>query len=237
MKTEIIKTKYVTEAEKKALFVLLCQFFVNTDYERFLADFSEKQWLIRMSDGDEITGFSTQQTIELTVAERPVRFLFSGDTIVHPDYWNKSYLAGAFGQLFLHIGDLSEIQLFWFLVSKGFRTYRVMPVHFKKFHPVHTSKNRDLKPLLDAVAAFKFGANYNPETELVKFTEPKDYLCGSLADIPANYANNPHVSFFAKRNPEYRLGTELACIASLSKKNLTKCSQRVIKSTKVEWHV
>lgn len=236
MKTEIIKTEYVSEEEKENLYALFQTFYANTEYKRFLADFKEKQWLIRMSEGPRLAGFSTQQILELPIGGKPVRFLFSGDTIVHPDYWSKSHLAGAFGHLFLRTAAEAASPLYWFLISKGFRTYRFLPVFFNRFHPRHTCGDSDLKPLLDAVAAFKFGKHYNPETERITFTRIKDHLQGPLAEIPASRNTNPHIDFFIKRNPHYRTGTELACIAPLSKDNLTRCGKRVIRSTEAEWH-
>jgi len=236
MKTEIIRTEYVSEAEKEKLFALFRQFYANTDYRRFLADFEDKQWLIRMSEGARLAGFSTQQSLELSISGNTIRFLFSGDTIVHPDYWNKSHLAGAFGHLFQRIATNANTPLYWFLISKGFRTYRFLPVFFNRFHPVHAGKHTDLKPLLDTIATFKFGTEYNPSTELITFAQPKDHLNGQLAETPASRNINPHVKFFIKRNPHYCTGTELACIAPLSASNLTRCGERVIRTTEVEWH-
>jgi hypothetical protein len=234
MRTEIIKTDRVTDSEKKALFALFQQFYANTNYDQFVADFAEKHWLIRMSEGSTLAGFSTQQLIELPIAGSPVRFLYSGDTIVHPDYWNKSHLAGAFGHLFQH--HQTDAPLYWFLISKGFRTYRFLPVFFNAFYPSYSEKNRTLKPLLDAVAACKFKQGYNPQTELIQFEEIKDHLRGPLADIPPGRQNDPHIAYFELRNPTYRSGTELACIAPLDG-NLTRCGERVIQTTEVEWHV
>jgi len=236
MKTEIIKTECVKEPEKKALYSLFQKFYANTDYDQFLADFDEKHWLIRMREGSRPVGFSTQQLIELPISGNPARFLFSGDTIVHPDYWSKSHLAGAFVHLFLRLEAESTDPLYWFLISKGFRTYRFLPVFCKKFHPSCNGENQNLKPLLDAIATFKFGADYNPETERVEFSQPKDRLNKQMADVPVSRRNNPHIAFFLKRNPHYCTGTELAGIAPLSADNLTRCGRRVIQTTEVEWH-
>jgi len=237
MKTEIIKTEYVDESDKKVLYALFEQFYTQTSYEQFLADFDEKQWLIRMSEGSRLAGFSTQQLIEFPILGKPARVLFSGDTIVHPDYWNKSHLAGAFGHLFQKIEPEARSPLYWLLISKGFRTYRFLPVFFNSFHPVHNDNNTNLKPLLDAVATYKFETDYNPNTERVEFSKTKDRLNEQMAEIPISRQTDPHVAFFLQRNPLYRDGTELASIAPLSTENLTRCGKRVIQTTQVEWNV
>lgn len=236
MKTEIIKTSLVGETGKAQLYALFQRFYANTDYTTFLSDFAEKQWLIRMTDGSRLAGFSTQQLMEHPINGKPHRFLFSGDTIVHPDYWSSSHLAGAFGHLFTTIATEADSPLYWLLISKGFRTYRFLPVFFETFHPACTGEGRQLKPLLDAIGRFKFGNHYAPETERVEFPCAKDCLCDHLAEIPHNRRNDPHVAFFLSRNPGYRKGIELACIAPLSIGNLTRCGMRVIESTQVEWH-
>jgi hypothetical protein len=236
MKTEIIKTADVTEQEKEELFFLYRRFYANTDYDRFLADFSEKQWLIRMTDSSRLAGFSTQQLILHSAGGKAIRFLFSGDTIVDPEYWNTSHLAGAFGHLFLRILQEDDSALYWFLISKGFRTYRFLPVFFTSFYPAYSGKNIELKQMLDTVAELKFGNCYNQKTELVVFDKEKEHLTGKLAEVPAGRYKDKHVCFFLNRNQNYRRGAELACIAPLMPENLTRCGKRVIEATKVDWH-
>lgn len=236
MKTQIISTQKVSEQSRAELYELFQQFYDNTCRDRFFADFSNKHWLIRMSDKGRLVGFSTQQLVELPCKGGTIRFLFSGDTIVHPDYWNQSRLAGAFGHLFLRVEAESSTPLYWFLISKGFRTYRFLPVFFHRFYPHHSAGDADLKPLLDAVAASMFKTAYNPRTGIIEADPTKDHLIHSLADIPPARKRDPHVAFFQRANPSYTAGSELACLASLAHNNLTRCGRRVIQHTEVEWN-
>ncbi|MBN2684995.1 MAG: hypothetical protein JXR40_06925 [Pontiellaceae bacterium] len=235
MKTQIISTQKVSEQNRAELYELFQQFYANTSKDRFLRDFSNKHWLIRMSDNEKLVGFSTQQLLELPWNGETLRFLFSGDTIVHPNYWNQSQLAGAFGHLFLRIEAESNTPLYWFLISKGFRTYRFLPVFFHRFFPRHSTGDTDLKPLLDIVAKSMFKAAYNSQTGIIETDPTKDHLISSLAEIPPARKRDPHVAFFQRANPSYTAGTELACLAPLSQSNLTRCGERVIQHTEVEW--
>lgn len=237
MKTEIIKTERLTENDRKALYGLFEQYYENTNYDRFLNDLREKHWLIRMMDESRLAGFSTQQLIKLPVGKTMMRFLFSGDTIVHPDYWNRSHLAGAFGHLFKNILMDSCEPFYWFLISKGFRTYRFLPVFFKEYFPAHHGNNKELKPFLDAIALFKFPQNYNSSSGCIEPEMDKDFLNARMAPVPQGKLKDPHTKFFLQQNPEYRTGAELACIAPLTEENLTGCGKRVIRNTAVEWHV
>ncbi|NLX27019.1 MAG: hypothetical protein GXY61_13855 [Lentisphaerae bacterium] len=235
MKTQIISTQKVSEQNRSELYELFQQFYANTSSERFLRDFSNKHWLIQMSDNGRLVGFSTQQLLELPWNGTTIRFLFSGDTIVHPDYWNQSQLAGAFGHLFLRIEAQSRTPLYWFLISKGFRTYRFLPVFFNHFYPHHSVGDASMKPLLDTVAKFMFKAAYNKQSGIIESDSTKDHLISRLAEIPSARQRNPHVQFFQRANPSYATGSELACLAPLSRSNLTRCGERVIQHTEVAW--
>ena len=235
MKTYISSTRNVSDQNREDLYGLFQQFYANTSWARFISDLSNKHWLIRMIDNDRLVGFSTQQLLELSWNGGVVRFLFSGDTIVHPDYWNQSRLAGAFGHLFLHIEAEARTPLYWFLISKGFRTYRFLPVFFCRFYPHYSGSEADLKPLLDTVAEFMFKAAYNKRTGVIEADPAKDHLIRSLAEIPSARQSNPHVLYFQRVNPSHAAGSELACLAPLSRSNLTRCGERVIQHTEVEW--
>ena len=48
-----------------------------------------------------------------------------------------------------------------------------------------------------------------------------------LAGIPAGRMLDPHISFFARRNPGYHAGDELVCLCELSETNLTPAGRRM----------
>lgn len=237
MQTEILDTRRVSPADVDEMFALFDRFYVNTDFQRFRQDFAEKDWLIRMKDGARLVGFSTQKEITLSDGDTTQRFLFSGDTIVHPDYWNRSHLAGAFGHLFLRLEAEAASPLYWFLISKGYRTYRFLPVFFHHFHPRHQGNDTDMKTRLDSIASSVFGSHYDPDSGIIDFQGNRDHLQDILIKIPPGREKDPHVAFFLAANPGYVRGTELACLCPLSRENLTRCGTRVIASTQVSWHV
>ena len=237
MKTEIININYLSKDEICEAYNLFFRFYSNTNFENFLKDFSEKDWLIRVIDNGKIVGFSTQELIELEINNQNINFLFSGDTIIDPEYWSKNQLGGAFIHLFLRVKNTLKTPLYWFLITKGFRTYRFLPVFFKRFYPVHTNENGDLKILLDAVAKHKFKDEYNCESELVKYNIEKDRFDNSYAAIPDSRRKDKNVNYFIKRNPEFFKGVELACITELSRESLTDRGIRLLNSAKFEWNV
>ena len=169
-------------------------------------------------------------------APAPV-FLFSGDTVVDRAHWRNPALAGAFGHMMLRaIHDAALSRVYWFLITKGYRTYRFLPVYFHEFHP---ACDRDPPPeypaLLRAVARRKFGDDFDDPSGIVRHAGGGDCLRPAFCGVPKGRERDAHVEFFLRRNPEYRRGDELACLAEVSEANLNRLAWRVIRGTEVTW--
>ena len=124
----------------------------------------------------------------------------------------------------------------WFLISKGYRTYRFLPVFFNRFFPVFSVPTPpESQRLLDVVASTRFGPAYDPASGLVRFGGRHDRLRPGMNDIPERVGRDPHVRFFLQRNPGYAIGDELACVADIAHSNLNDRARRVIARTSVTW--
>ena len=171
LSSHIWRQERLAPADREALLALHARHFGNVHRERFLADLADKDWviLLRRPDG-AIVGFSTQVLITLPLQGREHRFLFSGDTVVERAHWRSPALAGSFGHLMLRlIDDCGEEALHWFLISKGFRTYRFLPVFFQRYIPTHAAETpASSAELLHAVATQRFGTAYDPGLGLVR---------------------------------------------------------------------
>lgn len=236
----IIPRQQLAAAEADAMLALLRAYFDEVSAAAFRRDLAEKQWVILLEHPDAgLVGFSTQQIIPLPHGGRTARFLFSGDTIVHHRHWNQPGLAGAFGHLMARLlADFPGDDLYWFLISKGPRTYRFLPVFFNDFHPdpLRPQAMRErLKAPLDAIAAFKFGACYRPTTGVIRFPAPKDRLKPEWRTTPHGPAADPYTRFFLAANPGWLEGEELACIAPIRPDNFNALNRRVTRTTQVRW--
>ena len=234
----IVRQTRLQPADREAMLALHARHFGNVQRERFLADLAGKDWVIvlRALDGT-IVGFSTQVLITLTVQGRPLRFLFSGDTVVDHAHWRSPALAGSFGHLMLRLLALhGEDGLYWFLITKGYRTYRFLPVFFRSFYPTYAAETPAATgALLEAVAAHRFGATYDRRTGLIRPGAGADWLLPELAHVPAARRRDAHVAFFLQRNPGFASGDELACLAAIRRDNLTSQAWRVIRTTQPNW--
>jgi hypothetical protein len=117
----------------------------------------------------------------------------------------------------------------WFLISKGYRTYRFLPVFFREFYPRHdTPTPPEVLARLDAFGSIKFPARYDSAAGVVRADGDGCRLRPGVADIPPPRLSDPHVRFFAEQNPRHALGDELCCLAPLSRANFTRAAWRVM---------
>lgn len=221
--------------EKERMFALMTAHYENVAPEKFLRDLSEKDGaLILQDDSGTIQGFTTFLLMKQTVANRPIQALFSGDTIINKTCWGQQELFRMFGALLRELLERETPPLYWFLLSKGFRTYLLLPMFFRAFYPNYlTPTPPETQAILDALARAKFGAWYLEQPGIVRVWPPADRLTAELAVIPDSKREQPHVRFFLDRNPGYINGDELVCLAEISEENLTRAARRFIDSPQI----
>jgi hypothetical protein len=229
---ELIPAVRITPAQRNGMFALMERHYDNVCRNRFNADLDEKDWVILLRDRDTgaIGGFSTQMLLDVEAAGRPIKALFSGDTIVDRDRWGDSALSHVWGRLALSLIDRQGgAALYWFLISKGYRTYRFLPVFFHEFYPRYDSPTPTwASDAIDALALYKYPDDYEPQHGVIRAGPAKDRLRRGVADIGTERLRDPHVRFFAARNPGHVRGDELCCIAPLTRENFTAAAYRVI---------
>jgi hypothetical protein len=221
---EIVPVASLGPSDRNALFALYAQHYSCARRDQFENDLAEKEVAILLRDrsNHQVCGFSTQMILRQRIGGQEVRALFSGDTIIAPSHWGdqelrRGWCRYAAGALTAEPG----VPLYWFLMTKGYRTYLYLPVFFGEFFPHYDRDTpRGLQTLLDAFAVQKFGDAYDPASGLIRFDESHGQLAEDLAGVPARRANDPHVKFFLQRNPEYVRGVELACITEISHENI-----------------
>lgn len=231
----IIPPADLTLSERDAMFALMDRNYENMQRDRFESDLSGKDWVILLTD--EVTGgvcgFSTQVLLPVSVDGLAVRCVFSGDTIIDREHWGSSALATAFGKLACHwIEAYPDEKLYWYLISKGFRTYRVLPVYFREFFPRYDAPTpARLQAVLDAVSQNQFPDRFDPMLGIVWAKADSDRLRSGIGEITSERLLDPHVQFFAERNPGHACGDELCCIARLAFDNFSAVAERLIRST------
>ncbi len=214
------------------MYGLLDAHFEGVTPRQFRRDLEEKNWVILLEQGGvdgRLCGFSTLLVYETRFEAEPVSVVYSGDTIVRRDAWNTSALPRTW------IASVNRLRAlypngpyYWLLITSGFRTYRFLPLFWQQFHPRYDA---DAPPrqraLLDHLARQRFGGAYDPAAGVVRFDRPQSLRDG-LRGIPPERLTDPHVAFFADRNPGHERGDELVCLCPLDDSNLTPAGRRMV---------
>lgn len=216
---------------RSAMFDIMNEAYV-VRLDSFMADLAAKDWAILLHDaGGALRGFTSLALMRTEVEGRAVRALFSGDTIIQPDFWGSLELPRVWGRFMMRmIEEAGTEDLYWFLISSGYKTYRFLPVFFREYFPRHDRPTPpDLQKLLDHLGAFRFGQRYEAGRGIVRLAEPTPLRAG-IADLHEERLQDPDVAFFAARNPGHAQGEELACLAPLRPENLKPFIRRALRT-------
>jgi hypothetical protein len=231
LRSESLGVGELTTRDRAAMFDVFSQHYDCVSWESFHRDLEEKDSVIVLRDDrGEIRGFSTQKLMHTVVDGVRVRAVFSGDTIVDRRCWGDQTLGKAWCR---YVAALYEEEpgsrLFWFLISKGFRTYLYLPLFFHEFYPRWDAPTpRFEQQVLNRLARMKFADQYCESSGLVIFPESQGQLKPEFAEVPSRRMSHPHVRFFLERNPTYKRGTELACLAEISPENMKLYAGRIL---------
>jgi hypothetical protein len=179
----------------------------------------------------QIVGFSTQVLLDCVADGHPSRVLFSGDTIVAREYWQSPSLARAWGRFALQLVEShSPDALSWLLLSKGYRTYRFLPLFFHEYYPRPSVViPTHLRAQRDGIATQLYGAAFDSEAGVVRGEMIDNYrVRAGVGDLTSGRLQDAGIRFFAEANPGHLAGDELCCIAPLSRENFTAAARRVI---------
>lgn len=216
---EIVPVRALDGDTREAMWRLYEAHYERTERPRFMADLDEKDDVIVVRDAADraVQGFTTLKSYPFPIPDgggREARVVFSGDTIIAPAYQGQTALQRAFvryvmGVVLRH----PRMPVYWFLISKGYKTYLLMSRNFLAYWPRH---DRPTPPpaqaLLHALAAARFGRDYHPALGIVRFEPPGPRLLAWVAPIEPQALEQPDVRFFLSANPGWADGDELCCV-------------------------
>lgn len=232
----VSKTTEINKVQLDQMFSLMNDYYDNISWESFMEDLSEKDGVILLENGNGVKGFSTQKLIEHTIDGKSVSVVFSGDTIIDRSCWGTLVLPVTFGRMMMSLRkQLNGTDLYWFLISKGYRTYRFLPVFFNSFYPSPDNPNGQFeKRLLRQVAKRKFPGSFDPQKFIINASKKSQKLKPGICDITEQRSKDRYIAFFKKNNPGYADGDELACLAKFDENNLTPFILNRIRKQAVE---
>ncbi len=230
----VVATRALDVNLRDAMFALLTSHFVGVGRESFERDLDDKSCAILLHDDEGcLRGFSTMIVYESHATTRSIWVVYSGDTIVDRAWWGTPALARTWVRAVRQLAPAHAAEVYWLLLTSGFRTYRFLPVFFRDFYPRHDSGQCGEEELLAALARERFGGQYDDRSGIVRLPNPQQ-LAPDLIALPSGRLIDPHVAFFLARNPGYVAGDELACLARIDDSNLTAAARRMTRGALAE---
>ncbi|HUR45224.1 MAG TPA: hypothetical protein VMZ27_05035 [Candidatus Saccharimonadales bacterium] len=226
---DLVRRTDLTARQRLEMFCLLRDHFEGTAEDQFERDLNEKNWVILLTRNERLLGFSTLLVYEASFEDAAVSVVCSGDTIVAQEAWGTMALARAWIESVNHLRRLfPNGRYYWLLLTSGFRTYRFLPVFWRTFYPRVDARTPDAEQrLLTQLASDRYGIQYDVTSGIVRFNQPQP-LRDDLKHIPPGRTGDPHIAFFAARNPGHDLGDELVCLTELTPDNLTAAGRRMV---------
>ncbi len=215
-----IKVKNIDRTIRLDMFNLFDKYYAHTNFDRFCSDLDEKDHVLTMwrngARKNELIGFTTVRR-RTSLLPEPHVYIFSGDTVMDKAYWGSKCLQKSF---FWYILETKIIALnkpvFWFLISKGHKTYLLMRNNFPYSFPnCNELTPNKMKAIMDHYYKQKFPHAYCEDTNLIRFPEISEATRSQYWDIKPDCRENPDLAYFLKTNPDFSKGVELACIAEI----------------------
>lgn len=228
LSARFVSCKELDAETVQTMFELYASNYADVSDHIFRRDLEQKTDVLLLTNADDqLRGFTTLEIYSSNAAGRPVRVLFSGDTIIDPAYWGSPAWALEWIRFAGTVARRHETPLYWLLIVKGHRTYRFLPAFATHYIPHHKIPEQpDDRAMLSALAREKFGDHFDSASGVVRFPTPQGRLVDKLADVPVKHRKLGSVAHFLKLNPGYRDGDELVCLCRLALDNLRPLAAR-----------
>lgn len=232
LKGRIVPVSSIDSQKAEELFALMDKYYGRMSRETFMKDLFEKDWaLILTKEGSEkVEGFTTILRMQTEQNGKVYKALYSGDTIIDAESRGQTEIMRVWLNFAIEMAEtMPGEKLYWFLISKGYRTYKLLPLHALEYYPRYDKQTpAEFKMLIDVFATQRFGDAYDPKTGVIKPPQGRDYLKSSCEDITPHRLKDPHIKFFIEQNPGFDDGDELACITTVSKDNLARFAKKIL---------
>ena len=228
MKGAMTPINDLTEQDIQTMYTLMQTYYEHTDEAVFRRDLAEKDYALTLRDGGELVGFSTQRVLTVEVEGKPVSGVFSGDTIIRQDHWGEQELFRIWSQFwFPYAKDYDEF--WWFLICKGYKTYRILPTFWETFYPTfrHETPAHE-QAVMDAYALALYPDEYDAASGVIVYRHEKDRLRPGVADADEHRLKNKDIAYFCERNPDWQQGNDLVCLARMDVAAMKRSSPAIL---------
>ena len=193
LKSNVIKVDEITYQNKLRMFNIMERVYYGTTFEKFTKDLANKNNILMLYDNNNlIQGFTTIQIYDEKFEGKPVKILYSGDTVINKEARGDIELMRAWWRFSFDIQQkYKTCDVYWFLISKGWRTYKFFPLFLKEFYPsINKTTPKNIQNFMDKISQDKFGNLYRNG---IIYPKNPDYLKSGLNDIPEHKKNDKDV--------------------------------------------
>jgi hypothetical protein len=215
-------------ATRSSLWSLFAAYYEEVTEAAFARDLAEKDGVLVARDATgRVCGFSTFKRYQGHVEGRPYTALFSGDTIMDRDHWGDLSLHRGYFKLWLELKrSAPTVPLYWFLISKGYKTYLLLTRNFPTHYPRWDRPTPPFeRALLDQLATRKFGEAYHRDG-VIRLPVCPGRLKPGVAPVDEAAAGDRAVQFFVNRNPGHAGGDELCCLGRIDARFVARAGWR-----------
>jgi hypothetical protein len=227
---KFVESKHISSEQLKTMYAIYEQYYENTRYSIFEADFLKKYGVILILHpvSHEIVGFSTIALNHFNLEGQRYTFVFSGDTVIMKEFWGCRALQSTFLKLMIKLRfEYPFDNFYWMLISKGYKTYLLLANNYYVYYPHFKGKHGNLKPIVEHYCKKYFAEYFDAKTGLLNFGSDYQPLKGEVAPITDRMRrDNPKINFFENQNPSWKDGTELPCVGELSWKSIARYPMR-----------
>jgi hypothetical protein len=220
----------LTDRAIGAMFDLYDRYYDATSRPLFEADLRNKDYVVTLREASgALAGFSTLAVMAAEIGGKPLRAIYSGDTIIDHAHWGTQALAFTWIRFAGTVKAWApELPLYWFLIVKGHRTYRYLSAFSVDFFPRWDRPTPvDARDVMDHLAQRRFSDAYDATRGVVSFPRSRGHLKPEWALVEETEAARADVAFFLRSNPGYARGDELVCLTELASDNLRPLARRV----------
>ena len=223
LKGKAVSVKDLSEPQKTVMYSIMTEYYENITEQNFYSDLSKKvDAILLRDDNNVIHGFTT---LAIYPHDEHTQLLFSGDTIVEREYWGANDLSHAWLNNALSHAEKFDGKTYWLLLTKGYKTYKFLPMAFSRFYPrADIETPLMLQEIIDTFSRAQFGNQYQNGV----FVEGKDFLKEEFDDLNDSKLKDKNIAFFLAKNPGYKKGDELVCLCELTVGNLNRAGRRIL---------
>lgn len=229
---QLFKVESISNDSRKRMFELMSENYNKVTEANFFNDLDKKQWVGLINDVDGIIqGFTTFAIDPGTTAEDDYHVLFSGDTVLATEHWGTQVMMqGWCTSVGRFIAGDNKKPWYWYLLSKGHRTYMYLPLFFEHYYPAIEpgTQNDELKKIADRVSRNLFPDSWKPDEGILRFDESLGELKPELAEATFQKKGSPFINFFLEKNPAFNKGEELVCTALIHPDHLLRSAKKFI---------